>query len=93
MTTTISRRAAAAVALAGLALCADVALAQTYRTTRPVRGVYLRPPASLTGTSGLEGNLANMANAKATDLFGYLTGSAQWYGEARAAAQAAQAAG
>lgn len=69
MTTTISRRAAAAVALAGLALCADVALAQTYRTTRPVRGVYLRPPASLTGTSGLEGNLANMANAKATDLF------------------------
>lgn len=31
----------------------------------------------------------DVAHAKATDLMGYLTGSAQWYGEARAAAQAA----
>lgn len=55
--------------LCGLALSAEMAVGQTYRASRPVRGVYLRPPASLTGTSGLEGNLANFAGAKVTDLF------------------------
>ena len=35
----------------------------------------------------------DVANAKATDLVGYLTGAAEWYGQARAAAQAAAAGG
>ena len=64
-----STSAAAGFALSVFSVFASVAEAQTYRATRPVRGVYLRPPASLTGASGLEGNLANMGNARATDLF------------------------
>lgn len=43
--------------------------ASPYRSTRPVRGAWLRPPASLTGPVSLEANLVNLANAGLTDLY------------------------
>ena len=55
-----------ATMLGGLA---DVALGQTYRTTRQIRGVWLRPPVFLRGTTSLETNLKNFAAAGVTDLF------------------------
>ena len=48
---------------------ADTALGQTYRPTRQIRGVWLRPPTSLIGTTSLETNLQNFAAAGVTDLF------------------------
>jgi len=60
------------LAMAGAALVAslaDTVLAQTYRATRQVRGVWLRPPLDLIGPGSLDENLRNFAAAGVTDLF------------------------
>lgn len=41
----------------------------TYKTLRPIRGAWLRPPGALTGGASLETHLAYMANAGLTDLY------------------------
>jgi len=46
-----------------------LAEAQTYRSTRPVRGAWLRPPSTLTGAGSLDENLQSLAAAGVTDLF------------------------
>ena len=43
--------------------------ASPYRSTRPIRGAWLRPPGSLTGAASLETTLGYMASAGLTDLF------------------------
>lgn len=57
--------------LAGLVMAAGsgVAAAQTYRDTRPIRGVWTRPPDFLTGANSFETQLQNFAAAGVTDVF------------------------
>lgn len=60
---------AAGVAAMLLLAAASPADAQTYRTTRPIRGVKLRPPANLTGPASLDESLRACAHAGFTDIF------------------------
>ena len=67
---TLNRRSLAVVAgLAALIGGASLAEAQTYRSTRPIRGAWLRPPSALTGTGSLDETLQSLAAAGVTDLF------------------------
>jgi uncharacterized lipoprotein YddW (UPF0748 family) len=66
---TIRFGASSVAALILLAAAAPTASAQTYRTTRPIHGVWLRGPAALTGVNSLDTNLQNFASAGITDLF------------------------
>lgn len=50
-------------------LVTQFAEAQTYRSTRPIRGAWLRPPSSVTGSASLETQLQGMAQAGLTDLY------------------------
>jgi uncharacterized lipoprotein YddW (UPF0748 family) len=63
--------ACAGAAVAGV-LFAGSASAQTYRDSRPIRGVWFRGNGAVSGTAasgGLDANLQNFANAGVTDLF------------------------
>lgn len=67
---TLNRRSLAMVAgLAALVGGVSLAEAQTYRSTRPVRGAWLRPPSTLTGAGSLDETLQGLAAAGVTDLF------------------------
>jgi uncharacterized lipoprotein YddW (UPF0748 family) len=67
---TLNRRSLAFVAgLSAIVGCASLAEAQTYRSTRPVRGAWLRPPSVLTGSGSLDETLQSLAAAGITDLF------------------------
>jgi len=68
MTRQTLRRALATGCLV-FAATAEMAAGQTYRDTRPIRGVWLRPPANLTGVGSLDENLQRFAAAGVTDLF------------------------
>lgn len=54
------------VMLAGTAL---PALAQTYRATRQMRGVWIRGNGAIAGSGGMDANLQNFAAAGITDVF------------------------
>lgn len=65
------RTAGSMLLVAGMVvgLVSQFAEAQTYRATRPIRGAWLRPPSTVTGSGSLETQLQGMAQAGLTDLY------------------------